>query len=175
LTREVRLAVEMVRTSELHEYDGNAKLHPLSQIEQLEESISEFSFADPIGAWHDEDGRAVVVEGHGRLLAARRLGIEELPVVFLDHLTDEERRAYGLVHNKLTMDTGFDASALSDELDFISDIDMGKFNFSVEVTDVDGLFGDLDLSEESYEEPEKKMLTCPLCGHEDSRERFVRA
>ena len=169
------LEVVVVPTDSLTEYAGNAKLHPTAQIDQIAASIEEFNFADPIGAWHDEDGNAVVVEGHGRLLAARRLGIEELPVIFLDHLTDEQRRAYTLVHNKLTMSTGFDVEMLNGELDSIGTIDMGEYDFSVAETDLDGIFGDMELSEESYEEPEKDTLTCPICGHVDSRERFMRA
>lgn len=168
------LEIVVVPVDELVEYEGNAKLHPASQIDQIAASIEEFSFADPIGAWHDEDGNAVIVEGHGRLIAARRLGIGELPVIFLDHLTDEQRRAYTLVHNKLTMSTGFDVDALNGELDSIGTIDMGEYDFSVAETDWDG-FGDMELSDDSYDEPEKETLTCPTCGHTDSRERFTRA
>lgn len=122
---------------ELMMYENNSKLHPSSQVEQIASSIEEFSFADPIGAWHDDEGNAVIVEGHGRLLAARRLGIERLPVIFLDYLSDEQRRAYALVHNQLTMNSGFDLEVLSDELEAITDIDMGQLGFDMpETSDV---------------------------------------
>ena len=129
LGNQPNLEVVWVPTDELSEYDGNAKLHPSDQIDQIASSIEEFSFADPIGAWHDDDGNAVIVEGHGRLLAARRLGIGQLPVIFLDHLSDEQRRAYGLVHNQLTMNSGFDLPSLSEELEGISSIDMEVYGF----------------------------------------------
>ena len=136
MERRARLEVTMVPIEELVMYEGNAKLHDADQIEQIAESIDEFEFSDPIGAWHDGDGNAVIVEGHGRYLAAAKLGIEELPVIFLDHLTDEERRSYGLVHNQLTMSSGFDVDALGAELDSITTIDMEKYGF-IDAEDMD--------------------------------------
>ena len=81
-------------------------------------------FKDAIAVWHDE-----CVCGHGRLLAAKELGMKELPIVRLDDLTDEQRRAYALVHNKLTMNSPFDDGILTEELDNILDIDMSMFDF----------------------------------------------
>lgn len=129
---QAQLTVEMVPTDELVMYEGNAKLHPSEQVDQIAASIEEFNFADPIAAWHDKDGNAVIVEGHGRLMAAKKLGIEQLPVIYLDYLTDEQRRAYTLVHNKLTMNSDFDFEILQNELDSIFDIDMGDFGFDVQ-------------------------------------------
>ena len=85
--------------AELVAHDGNAKLHPDWQVAQIAESIRAFGFADPVGIWHDERGRAVIVEGHGRVMAAKSLGMETVPTISLDHMTDEERRAYGIAHN----------------------------------------------------------------------------
>lgn len=123
------LQVVKIPTDELVEYRNNAKLHPSDHVEQIVESIEEFGFNNPILAWHNDDGEAEIVAGHGRLMAARKLGIEELPVVFLDHLSDEARRAYLLVDNQLTMNTGFDLDTLKDELASISSIDMEEYGF----------------------------------------------
>ena len=90
------MQVTMTPVADLVAHDGNAKLHPAWQVAQIAESIREFGFADPVGIWHDERGRAVIVEGHGRVMAARELGMDEVPTISLDHMTDEERRAYGL-------------------------------------------------------------------------------
>lgn len=175
---QAHLEIEMVPVDELCEYEGNAKLHPAEHVEQIAASIEEFNFADPLACWHDEDGNAVIIEGHGRLLAARRLGIEELPVIFLDYLSDEQRRAYTLVHNQLTMNTGFDLNTLKDELDAITEIDMGQFDFSFEVPTLDdGFMGD---GFDEREQPEAKNTSeeidlddfsdeqfehiCPRCG-----------
>lgn len=127
------LEIEFVRTDELVPYARNTKEHPDWQVDQIAASIEEFGFSDPIGVWHDENGLPVIVEGHGRLLAAKKLGIDRVPTISLDHLDDEGRRAYGLVQNKLNMNTGFDMDMLSVELDAITDIDMSQFDFDVSV------------------------------------------
>lgn len=124
------LRVEYVPTAELTPYAGNAKEHPEWQVSEIAESIKQFGFSDPVGAWHNpETGEAEIVEGHGRLLAARELGMGTVPVVWLDHLDDEGRRAYGLAHNQLTMNTDWDQDALDAELDSLDDIDMSRFGF----------------------------------------------
>lgn len=165
---QAELKVVMVPTDDLVMYEGNAKLHPHEQVDQIAASIEEFNFADPIAAWHDENGEAVIIEGHGRLMAAKKLGIEELPVIFLDYLTDEQRRAYALVHNKLTMNSGFDFQILSNELDIITSIDMGDFGFDLNELDVDSFFvpeGDRT-GGISNEGDTEKVIKCPNCGHE---------
>lgn len=123
------LSVKMVPTDELVPYAGNAKEHPDWQVEQIASSIEQFGFDDPVGIWHNPQGQPVIVEGHGRVLAAKELGITEVPTIALDHLDDEGRRAYTLAHNKLTTNTGYDADMLAAELDAISGIDMSEFGF----------------------------------------------
>ena len=118
------LKIEYIKISELKPYSGNAKEHPDWQIEQIRKSIEEFGFQDPIGIWKDE-----IVEGHGRLLAAKELGMETVPVIRLDQLTDEQRRAYAIVHNKLTMNTDFDWEKLEAELEALDGIDMSQYGF----------------------------------------------
>jgi ParB-like chromosome segregation protein Spo0J len=117
------LKIEYVPIDSIKPYSKNAKLHPAEQIEQIKKSIQEFGFKDPLATWHGE-----VMAGNGRLLAAKELGMKELPIVRLDDLTDEQRRAYALVHNKLTMNSPFDDGILSEELENILDIDMSMFD-----------------------------------------------
>ena len=119
------LKIEYVPTDSISPYPNNAKLHPAEQIEQIKKSIQEFGFNDPIGIWHGE-----CVEGHGRIIAATELGIETVPVIRLDELSDEQRRAYMLVHNQLTMNSGFDTDMLNIELENI-DIDMEPYGFEI--------------------------------------------
>ena len=121
--------VEVTRmpVSALRAYAGNAKEHPREQVEQIAESIKEFGFNDPIAVWGPEN---TIVEGHGRVQAAELLGMTEVPVIRLDHLTDEQRRAYTLVHNQLTLNSEWDDAALRAELDAIDGIDMAAFDFS---------------------------------------------
>ena len=118
---EQKLKVEYVPLKSIKPYKNNAKEHPQEQIEQIKASIKEFGNIDPIGVWHDE-----IVEGHGRYEAAKQLKLKTVPIIRLDDLTDEQRRAYALVHNQLTMNTGWDEALFDMELSSIS-IDMSKF------------------------------------------------
>lgn len=121
-----KLKIEYVPIDSIKPYENNAKLHPKEQIEQIKKSMQEFGNIDPIGVWHNE-----IVEGHGRFQAAKELGIDIVPVIRLDELTDEQRKAYALVHNKLTMNSDFDADLLDFELNDILDIDMEQFGFNI--------------------------------------------
>lgn len=118
-----RLKIEYVDIDSIKPYHKNAKLHPQEQIEQIKKSIEEFGNNDPIAVWNNE-----IVEGHGRYEALKQLGEEVIPIIRLDDLSDEERKAYTLVHNKLTMNSDFDIEMLSEELDNL-DIDMEKYGF----------------------------------------------
>lgn len=120
--------IEMIPIGELKLYKRNAKKHTPEQIEQIVNSIKAFGMNDPIAVWGDEN---VIVEGHGRYLALRSIGEQgEVPCIRLDHLTDEQRKAYALAHNKLTMNTGFDLDVLGSELDDLGDFfDMSDFGF----------------------------------------------
>lgn len=161
-----RLKIEYLPIDDLKPYDRNAKEHPQEQIDQIIESIRQFGMNDPIGIWSDDN---LIVEGHGRLLALQQMGETMVPTIRLDHMTDEQRRAYTLVHNKTTMNSGFNIEVLNAELEDL-DIDMEEFGFT-EVSDIEwDTVGDLD--EDSYEEPVKEQFECPKCHHIDSKSRF---
>ena len=123
----MELKIEYLPIKDLVNYENNAKIHTPEQVEQIKSSIQRFGMCDPIAIWKDN----VIIEGHGRLVALKKLGYEVAPVIRLEHLTDEERKAYGLVHNKLTMNTGFDNDILQIELEDI-DLDMTEFGFEFE-------------------------------------------
>lgn len=123
-----KLRIEYVNVSKLKPYLNNAKIHTEEQIEQIMESIKEFGMNDPIAVWKDNE----IIEGHGRLEACKKLGMEEVPIIRLDDLTDEQRKAYMNVHNQLTMNTGFDIEKLAKEIQDIKNIDMGLFGFNIE-------------------------------------------
>lgn len=147
------LKIEYIPIEDIKPYENNAKLHPEEQIQQIKNSILEFGFKDPIAIWND-----TIVEGHGRLLAAQELGYKELPVIRLDDLSDEQRKAYTLVHNKLTMNSDFDFDVLTAELDDITDIDMSDFGFDLDFdTDEPAEVVEDDYDEEPPEEPKAKL------------------
>jgi ParB-like chromosome segregation protein Spo0J len=155
----MKLKIEYVDIDSIRPYKNNAKLHPQEQIEQIKKSIEQFGMDDPIGIWKDE-----IVEGHGRLIACKELGYTEVPIIRLDHLTDEERKAYTLAHNKLTMNSDFDLDILQDELDNFDTIDMSDFGFENIEIDWNNVE---ELTDDNYEEPEHNMLECPNCHHID--------
>ena len=123
------LKVRTMKTDRLVPYEGNAKMHTPLQIEQIAKSIEEFGFNDPIAFWKDPDGRNIVVEGHGRLLAAKKLGLEEVPVIDLSSLTDSQRRAYTHIHNQLTMNSGLDYEVLAADIADLTEIDWKGLGF----------------------------------------------
>ena len=138
------MEIVKININDLKPYEKNAKLHPREQIEQIKKSIEQFGMNDPIGVWGDEN---VIVEGHGRLEALKELGFSEVECIRLDHLTDEERKAYTLAHNKLTMNSDFDLDILQEELDNLDTIDMGEFGFDIGVFDSDEYGTEFELPE----------------------------
>lgn len=147
-----KLTIEYVDINSIQPYKNNAKQHPQEQIEQIKESIEKFGMDDPIGVWNN-----IIVEGHGRLLACKELGYTEVPIIRLDHLTDEERKAYTLAHNKLTMNSDFDIDILNEELLQFETINMEDFGFeiSTNLDDVDDLIEDEPPA--APEEPRSKL------------------
>ena len=157
------MQIELINIDEIIPYENNAKLHPKEQIEQIKKSILEFGNNDPIAI----DKNNVIVEGHGRLLALKELGYEEVEVIKLGHLTDEQRKAYTLIHNKLTMNTDFDIEILESELASINIIDMNDFDFDLDIEiEEPTIEDDYDIEEklEQIEEPKSKSGDIYLLG-----------
>lgn len=116
---------EKIDINSIIEYEKNAKIHTDEQIEQICNSIREFGNNDPIAI----DENNVIIEGHGRLYALKKLNYEEVDVIRLTHLNEQQKKAYILAHNNLTMTTGFDLEKLQLEIEGIIDFDMADFGF----------------------------------------------
>lgn len=130
-----KLSVEYLPVGDLRPYERNAKKHPRQQLDQIKRSIldmgngdPEKGFLDPIGIWGEQN---IIVEGHGRLLAAIELGMKTVPVIRLDQLTDEQRRQYTLIHNQTTMNSGFDIDIVNLELLDMPDFDASFYGFDI--------------------------------------------
>ena len=121
----MELRIEYIDPDKLTPYENNAKQHPDEQVEHIANSIREFGFRQPIVV----DADNVVVIGHGRLLAAKKLGLETVPVVRADDLSEAQIKALRLADNK-TNESEWDFSALESELDDLADeFDMTDFGF----------------------------------------------
>lgn len=121
--------IEMHPTASLRPYAGNARRHSRKQVRQIAESIKRFGFANPVLIGDDSE----IIAGHGRMLAAKELGIAEVPTLRLSHLSAVERRAYVLADNKLALNAGWDQEILAIEPGALIDLgfDVSLTGFSI--------------------------------------------
>ena len=149
------MQIEQIEINLINEYENNVKIHTDEQIEQIIMSIQKYGNNDPITI----DENNTIIEGHGRFLALKRLGYDTIPVIKLGHLTDEQKREYILIHNKLTMNTGFDMERLEKELDEI-ETDLSLYGFE----QFEEIFEEMETEEIEDEEPtdETVKLTIKL-------------
>ena len=121
------LFIEYIPIAKIKPFKRNAKLHPRHQIDQIKKSIQDYGMNDPIAIWKNNE----IIEGHGRVLACKELGIDVVPVIHLDALTDDQRREYMLVHNKTTMNSDFDFELLRMEIEDFEFFDPKFYDFDL--------------------------------------------
>ena len=124
----MELKIEYLPIKALKPYEKNTRKHQKKDVDNIARSIEKFGMNDPIGIWKDN----IIVEGHGRLLACKQLGMTEVPCVRLDHLTDEQRREYAIAHNATAELSEWDFDILPDEL---ADLDLSDFDFDFGIED----------------------------------------
>lgn len=117
------LKIEYLSTNELRPYEKNARKHQKKDVENIAKSIQKYGMIDAIGIWGEDN---TIVEGHGRWLACKKLKIDSVPVVRLDHLTDEQRREYAIAHNATAELSEWDIDFLDEEL---KSLDLSDFDF----------------------------------------------
>jgi DNA modification methylase len=124
--------IEWQSVEKLIPYAKNARTHSDEQVAQIAGSIKEFGFNNPVLV--DKDNS--IIAGHGRVMAARKLGMDKVPVVILNHLTESQRKAYILADNRIALNSGWDTSMLSVELqDLKDDIDLSLLGFDPDELD----------------------------------------
>lgn len=124
--------IEWQSVEKLIPYAKNARTHSDEQVAQIAGSIKEFGFNNPVLV----DKNNSIIAGHGRVMAARKLGMDKVPVVILDHLTESQRKAYILADNRIALNSGWDSSMLSVELqDLKDDIDLSLLGFDPDELD----------------------------------------
>lgn len=123
-------AYKKAKVSELIPYARNSRTHSDAQVSKIASSIKEFGFLNPVIT----DGQKGIVAGHGRLMAAQKIGMDEVPTIDASHLTEAQRRAYVIADNRLALDAGWDDEMLKIEL---GDLDAEGFDLSLTGFDLD--------------------------------------
>ena len=134
----MELKIEYLPIKALKPYEKNTRKHQKKDIDNIARSIEKFGMNDPIGIWKDN----IIVEGHGRLLACKQMGMTEVPCVRLDHLTDEQRREYAIAHNATAELSEWDLDILPDEL---AELDLSDFDFDFGIEGEEEDFDENDL------------------------------
>ncbi len=161
----MKLSITDMPLKDIHLLTRALKEHSERQIEQIKASIQAFGFNDPIAV--DEAG--TIIEGTGRVLAAKKLGMATIPTIVLQHLSEAQKKAYRIAHNKIALNTGFDLDALKAEFESLCQLDgslMALTGFeALELEDLLKLPEIPELAPELTESlSESKSVTCPHCG-----------
>ena len=125
------MQIEQLKVGDLIPYVNNSRTHSDEQVMQVASSIKEFGFTNPILI--DDDGG--IIAGHGRLMAAKKLGLDEVPCIRLGHLSEAQRKAYVIADNQLALNSGWDLDALKLEMDRL-----GELDFNIELLGFDDDF-----------------------------------
>lgn len=152
---------ENVNISELKPYERNARTHSEEQIKKIADSIKEFGFINPVLI----DGDKNIIAGHGRVLGAKLLGMEEVPCLYIEDLTEAQKRAYIIADNKLALDAGWDEDILKEELTALNDMD-----FNIELTGF--TLDDLELDEDMEPEEDNFDIDGALADEPESVSKY---
>jgi site-specific DNA-methyltransferase (adenine-specific) len=125
----MQLKIEYLPIKDLKPYDKNTRKHKKKDVDNIARSIEKYGMCDAIGIWGEQN---IIVEGHGRMMACKQLGMTEVPCVRLDHLTDEQRREYAIAHNATAELSEWDLDILPDEL---AELDLSDFDFDFGIED----------------------------------------
>ena len=150
----------MVKLTDLKPYEKNAKAHPAGQIDKIVNSIREFGFNVPLLI----DMVDAVIAGHGRLLAAQKLGLSEVPCIRMEHLNEQQIKAFRIADNKVG-ESDWEYDFLQNEL-----ADLDKGGFDIELTgfsksEIALLTGTSEIDEPEFDENIKTENKCPKCGY----------
>ena len=145
-------------------YARNPRAHSNEQVAQIAASIKEFGFTNPILL----DGENGLIAGHGRLAAARQLGLKTVPCIELGHLSETQKRAYIIADNKLALNAGWDEELLRLELIDLKGLDFNLDLLGFDASELADITLGRDVDQPEYDESaadDVKMVTCPKCGH----------
>lgn len=161
------------KVADLIPYARNSRTHSDAQVYKIAASIKEFGFLNPVIV----DGSNGIIAGHGRIMAAQKLGIDEVPVVEASHLTEAQKRAYIIADNRLALDAGWDDEMLRVELKDLDNLDFDLSLTGFDIGELTALFDEPDFAPGTEDDQGKldelapKIVNCPHCGQDfDLRE-----
>lgn len=137
MTKESKTQIEYRKTSDLIPYARNSRTHSDEQVNQIASSIQEFGFTNPILI----DSKDSIIAGHGRIMAATKLKIDEVPCIVLSHLTEAQKKAYVIADNKLALNAGWDDELLALELEELKELDFDLALTGFSEGELSGLLG----------------------------------
>ena len=148
------MELEKISIDKIRMYENNTKEHPDWQVEEIVKSISAFGYKDPIAL----DENDIIIEGHGRYLALKQLNFKEIEILRITDLTEEQKAAYAIAHNKLTMNTDFDFETLKYELNKLELADFDLKILGFEETELEKILEEsseeIPIPEYDYDEEE---------------------
>ena len=151
--------IEYIKTEALIPYARNSRTHSEQQVAQIAASIREFGFTNPVLIDADNG----IIAGHGRVMAAQKLGRKDVPCLRLDHLTDAQKRAYVIADNKLALNAGWDDEMLRIELDELKAIDFDLSLIGFDDDELKDIFnGSDDTASESLSENYSRKIQAPI-------------
>ena len=145
------LSIEYKNVYDLIPYVNNSRTHSDEQVTQVAASIKEFGFTNPILI--DENNG--IIAGHGRLMAAKKLKLEQVPTITLEGLTDAQRKAYVIADNKLALNAEWDFDLLKVEIESLQEDDFKLDLLGFDIDELSEILGFDDIAEEDEEEPEQ--------------------
>ena len=165
--------IEQVSIEALIPYARNSRTHSDAQVAQIAASIKEFGFTNPVLI--DQD--AGIIAGHGRTLAARKLGLKEVPCIRLSNLSEAQKKAYIIADNKLALNAGWDDEMLKVELSELKELDFDLSLIGFDADELQKLVEDVSFEpateddQGKLDELDPKWICCPKCGSEfDARQ-----
>jgi ParB-like chromosome segregation protein Spo0J len=156
--------IEHIPLKKLTPYARNSRVHSEIQISQLASSIKEFGFTNPVLITDECD----IIAGHGRVLAAKKLGLDKVPCIKVSHFTEAQRRAYVIADNSIALKSDWNYDMLAVEIDELNDY---KFDVSLlaftneELANLIGSPNEMPKNEEEKLKADEKTTICPKCHH----------
>ena len=162
------MQIEQLKVGDLIPYVNNSRTHSDEQVMQVASSIKEFGFTNPILI--DDDGG--IIAGHGRLMAAKKLGLVDVPCIRLGHLSEAQRKAYVIADNQLAINSEWDLDLLKIELEELDNFDFDLKLLGFDIDELNKIIKGADFEPATEDEQGKldeldpKWCQCPHCGKE---------